>query len=101
VRRGRNEDVFGLDVSVKEVVGVDMLEALHNLEQDALDAPIIKRLVIPRLHQLVQIPLHVLHADVQLFAERVQENVEGRDKVGVIWQGPEKDDFSKFQARLK
>jgi len=79
-------------------MGVDVLETLHDLKQDALDAGVVQDFVVPRLHQLVEIPLHILHADVQLLAEGVQEDVEGWDEVGVGGQSPEEYHFSQLQA---
>jgi hypothetical protein len=64
VGRGGHEDVLGLDVAVEEVVGVDVLETLHDLEQDALDTCVVEILVVSGLHQLVQVALHVLHGNV-------------------------------------
>jgi len=86
---------------MKEVMGVDVFETLHDLEQDALDTGVIQALVIPRFHQLVQISLHVLHTDMKLFAEGVEENVERRDEVCMRWQSPEEDHFSQLQARCE
>jgi hypothetical protein len=80
-----DQNVFGLDVAVKEVVSVDMFQTLHNLEEDALDAAVVKALVVASLHQLVEVTLHVLHSDMELLSVGVQENVESRNKVRVVW----------------
>jgi hypothetical protein len=93
-----DEDVFRLDVAVEKVVRVDMLEALHNLEEDALDAGVVEALVVAGLHQLVEVTLHVLHADVQLLAVGVQEDVEGGDEVRMLREGAEKDDLAELQT---
>jgi hypothetical protein len=70
---------------VEEVVRVDVFESLHDLEQNALDTRIVKTLVISRLHQLIQVAFHVLHGDVELFAKWVEEDVQGRNQMGVSW----------------
>jgi uncharacterized OB-fold protein len=77
---------------------VDVFQTLHNLEEDALDATVVETLVVASLHQLVQVALHVLHGDMELLGERVQEDVEGGNKVRVVWQCAEEDDFTKLQA---
>jgi hypothetical protein len=53
MRRARNQDILGLDIAVEELVGVYVLEALHDLKQNALDACIVEDFVISRLHELV------------------------------------------------
>lgn len=64
-RRGAgHHDVLWLDVAVEEVVGVDVFEAGEDLDEDALDAGAVKDLVITLLHELIQVDVHVLHADV-------------------------------------
>lgn len=60
-----------------------------------------KILVVPCLHQLVEIAIHVLHANVQLLAEWIEENVQGGDNVSVVRKCAKKDDFSKLQAGCK
>jgi hypothetical protein len=98
MRRGRYEDVFGLDVAVEKVVTVNVLKAMHDLEQNALDAAIVKALVVASLHQLVKIAFHVFHANVELLAIGVQEDVEGRDEVWVLRDRSQEDDFSELEA---
>lgn len=78
---------------MEEVVGVDVLESLHDLKENALDTRIIKTFVISRLHQLVQVPFHVLHGDVKLLAEGVEEDVQGGNQVGVIRECSQEDDL--------
>ena len=80
-----DENVFGLDVAVEEVVRVDVFQTLHNLVKDALDAAVVKALVVASLHQLVEVALHVLHSDMKLLSVGVQEDVESRNKVRVVW----------------
>jgi hypothetical protein len=94
VCRGRNENILWFDVSVKEMMVVDVLEAVHNLEQDAFDTGIVKALVIARLHQLIQVAFHILHTNVKLFTERIQEDVESRHKMWVLRKSSQEDDFS-------
>jgi hypothetical protein len=76
-----DKNVFRLDVAVEEVVRVDVFEALHDLEEDALHTSVIETLVIASLHQLVEVTLHVLHGDMELLGERIQEDVEGGNQV--------------------
>lgn len=76
-----DKNVFGLDVAMEEVMRVDVFEALHNLEEDTLHASVVETLVIASLHQLVEVTLHVLHGDMELLSERIQEDVEGGNQV--------------------
>ena len=46
----RDEDVFGFDVAMEEVVGMDMVETPQDLVKDALDMLAIEGLVIPGFH---------------------------------------------------
>lgn len=88
VMRGcRNEDVFGFDVAMEEVVGVNVFKTLHDLIENALDTRVVEALVISRLHQLVKVALHVLHANMQLLAVGIQENVESRNEVRMCGEG--------------
>lgn len=43
--------------------------------------PALEILVIPCLHQLVEVAVHVLHADMQLPGQGVQEDVESGNQV--------------------
>jgi hypothetical protein len=76
-----DENVFGLDVAMEEVMRVNVFEALHNLEEDALHTSVIETLVVASLHQLVEVTLHVLHGDMELLSERIQEDVKGGNQV--------------------
>ena len=80
------------------MVGVNVVETGQNLVQDALDVLAFEVLVIAGLHQLVQVTVHVLHADVQLVGERVKENVECRDEMRMHGKGAQEDDFAELQA---
>lgn len=84
---------------MEEVVCMDVLEALHDLEQDALDASGVQAFVIASFHELVEVAIHILHADVKFLAERVQEDVKCGNEVLVRRQGPEEDDFAELQTR--
>ena len=86
--RGRNQYVLWLDISVEEVVIVDVVEAAENLIQDAFDAAAIQAFMISGLHQLVQIAIHILHADVQFLGHRIQEDVESWHQMGVCRERP-------------
>jgi hypothetical protein len=77
----RDKNVFGLDVAVEEVMRVDVFEALHDLEEDALHTSVIETLVIASLHQLVEVTLHILHGDMELLGERIQKDVEGGNQM--------------------
>ena len=79
-------------------MSVDVFKAMHDLEQNALDAAIVQALVVASLHQLVEIALHVFHANVEFLAVGVQEDVEGRDEVRVLRDRSQKDDFSELEA---
>lgn len=46
----RDEDVFGFDVAMEEVMGMDMVETPQDLVKDALDMLAIEGLVIPGFH---------------------------------------------------
>lgn len=80
---------------------MDVLQSLHNLKQYTLHAAHVEAFVISRLHQLVEVTVHVFHTYVELFAERIEEDVEGGYEVLMIWQGPEEDYFTKFRAGCK
>lgn len=97
--RGGHQNVLRLDIAVEEVVGMNVVKATQDLVEDALDMLSVQTLVVSCLHQLVEVAIHVLHADMQFSGKRVEEDVEGRDQVGVGRQGSKKDDFSQFQAR--
>jgi hypothetical protein len=77
---------------------VDVLESAKDLKEDALDNRIVKWLVVSRLHQLVEITIHVLHSNVQFFAKRVEEDVICRHKVRVGRDRLEEDYFSEVQT---
>jgi len=79
---------------MEEVVGVDVLESLHDLKQNALDAAIVETLVVSRLHQLVEVPFHIFHGDVELLGEGVEEDIQGRDQMGVCWQCSQEDNLA-------
>jgi hypothetical protein len=63
---------------MEELAGVNVLETCQNLEKDTLHAGCVKWLVVPRLHELVQVSVHVLHGDVKPPAVGVQEDVQCR-----------------------
>lgn len=62
----RNQNVLWLDIAVEEVVSMDVIQTAHNLVEDALDVLGVKSLVVSCLHQLVEVAVHVFHADVEL-----------------------------------
>lgn len=77
---------------------MNVFQATEDLEQDAFNNSTIKRLVIPGLHQLIEVAVHVLHGDVQLLAKRVQEYIIGRHKMGMSWYRLEEYDFSEVHT---
>jgi len=81
---------------MKEMVCMDMLQTLHDLEQNAFHTSRIKTFMIPCLHQLVEVPVHVFHGNVQLFGEWIKKNVECGDEMLMIGKCPEEDHFAKF-----
>jgi len=95
----RDENVFRLDVAVEEVVSVDVLEARKDLVKNTLHTSGIQTLVVAGFHQLIKITIHIFHTDMELFAVRVEEDVQGRNEVSMCWQGSQEDDLSEFQAR--
>ena len=76
-----DENIFRLDVAVEEVVCMDVLQTLHNLIQDALDAAVVQTLVVTSLHQLIQVSLHILHGDVKLLGEGIEEDIKSWDEM--------------------
>ena len=78
-----------------------MLEALHNLEENALDTGVVEALVVASLHKLVEVTLHIFHSNMKLLRVRVQEDIEGRYEVGVIRNGAKENDFAKLETGLK
>lgn len=52
-------------------MSVNMVQAGKNLVENALHAPHVHAFVISRFHQLIQVAVHVFHADVKLFAVRI------------------------------
>lgn len=94
-----DEDVLGFDVAMEELTGMDMVEARENLVEDALYVFSIQGLVVTRFHELVQVAIHVLHADVQFLGQWVEEDVEGWDDVRMRGKRSEEDDLAEFQAR--
>jgi len=49
---------------MEKAVSVDVIQTREDLEQYALNAASIETLMIPSLHQLVQVAIHILHTDV-------------------------------------
>lgn len=80
---------------------MNVLQALHYLKENAFDTAYVETFVIPGLHQLIKIAIHVLHGDVELLAERIQEDIQGWDKVVMRRKRSEEDDFSELQTRSK
>ena len=81
---------------MKEFVSMDMIQSGENLEQDALDARAVEGFVIPRLHQLVEISVHILHADVEFLGEWIQKNVQSGYEMGMNRQRSQEYHFAKL-----
>lgn len=79
---------------MKELMSVDVVQAGQDLVEDALDTFRVHTFVISSFHQLVQVAVHVLHADVEFPAVGVEENIQGRHKVDVSGECSQEDDFS-------
>lgn len=88
------QDVLWLDIAVEEMMGMNVVQTAHNLVEDALDVLGVERLVVSCLHQLVEVAVHVFHADVELSGKGVEEDVQGGDEMRVNGQCAEEDDFS-------
>ena len=65
------------------MVCVDVVQTRQDLVKNTLDVLAFKVFVVTGLHQLIQVAIHVFHADVKLVGEGVEKDVEGRDEVGV------------------
>ena len=72
---------------MEEVVGVNVVETGENLVQYALDTPCVHTFVFSCLHQLIKVAIHVFHANMEFFTERIQEDVQRRYQVGMVWEG--------------
>jgi len=83
--RCRDEDVLWLDVAVEELAVVDVLQSGHYLEEDALYTVRVHWLVVPGLHELVQVAVHELHGNVKPSAVGVQEDVQSRYQMRMRW----------------
>ena len=64
-------------------MGVNVIEATQDLVKNALDTLRIHAFVVSGFHQLVQVTVHVLHTNMQFSAVRVEEDIQGRNKVDV------------------
>ena len=83
---------------MEEMVRMDMFQALHDLVQYALDATVVQTLMITSLHQLIQISLHILHGDVKLLGEGIEEDIKSWDEMLVGWQCPQEHHFPQFET---
>jgi hypothetical protein len=81
---------------VEKVVSVDVLQALHDLEKNALDAGIVQALVVAGLHQLIKVAFHVLHRNMEFLRVRVEKDVKRWDEMRVRRQRPQEDNFPKL-----
>jgi hypothetical protein len=86
---------------MKEVMSVDMFQSLHDLEENAFDTPCIKAFRVTGFHKLIKIAVHVLHTDVKLLTERVEEYIKCRNEMVMRWKCSEEYHFSKLQTRCE
>ena len=86
---------------MKEVVRVNVLQTDHDLVENALDARVIETLVVASLHKLIEVTLHILHGDVELLAEGVEEDVEGGNKMRVSGERAQEDHLAQLSALRK
>lgn len=70
---------------MEELAVVNVLQSGHYLEQNALYTVRVHWLVIPCLHELVQITVHEFHGNVKPSAVRVQEDVQGWNQMRMWW----------------
>ena len=80
-------------------MSVNMIQARQHLEQDTLNTLIIEQLPVLCLDQLVEIPMHVFHADVQLLARGVQKYVQSGNEMIMFRHCFQKDDLPELQTR--
>ena len=86
---------------MKEFVSMDVIQSGQDLEQDALDARAVEGFVIPRLHELIEVSVHVLHTNVEFLGEWVKKDVQRRHEMGMSRKGSQKNHFTKLQAGRK
>ena len=86
---------------MEKAVGMYVLKSAHDLNENTFDACIVQALVVPCLHKLVQISLHIFHRDMKLLAERVKENVEGGHEVRMRRKSSKKNNFAKLETMGK
>lgn len=65
------------------MVSMDVVQTREDLVQDALDMLGVQVLVVSCLHQLVQVAVHVLHADVELAGKGVEEDIQSGNEMGM------------------
>jgi hypothetical protein len=83
------------------VVVVNVLQSGQNLAENALHTGTVERLVVTRLHQLVEVAIHVFHGDVELLAHRVKEDVVCRHEVRMVGKILQKDDLTQLETLRK
>ena len=83
---------------MKEAMVVNVLEPGHYLVEQTLDKVRFHQLTAARLHQLVEVAVHVLHSNVKLAADWVKEDIERRNEVAVVGQSAEEDDLAQFET---
>lgn len=86
---------------MKEFVSVNVIQSGENLEQDALHARAVKGFVIPRLHELVEVSIHILHADVEFLGEWIKKDVQSGHEMGMNREGAQENHLAKLQTRCK
>ena len=75
-------------------MSMNVVEAGQDLIKYALDTFRIHTLMISRFHQLVQVTVHVLHADMEFSAIWVEEDIQRRNEMDVSRECSQEDNFS-------
>lgn len=86
---------------MEKIVCVYVIQSGDDLVQDTFHAGTVQAPVGPGLHQLIEIAIHVFHANVQFFCRGIQEYVQSRDKMDVVRQRSQEDDLTELQTWSK
>ena len=82
--RGGDKKVLRLHVAMKVARLVYVVETLYDLAKDRRDQATSQRFTFAGLDELVQVALHGLKDEVELFGVREEEEVVERNNVRVI-----------------
>jgi len=65
LRRGSGDkDILWLDITVEEVVRMYVVQTGKNLEENTLHAAGVEAFVVSRFHKLIEVAVHIFHANV-------------------------------------